>query len=201
MNELFKNFKIGDKNAASKNFTGHGSVNMHGEITLMRGGLEQEISYTAHIYAMNINGYVTFDDWDLQEELSNTFNGLPIDDLYKFKKTLRESGLETLADSILIPTNDAEQQLAIQIMKTPIFKKVFGKNAIMYQSLSKDEKKVVQLTHALKGDNFEKLSANAWVLKEYVTTDDDDVKVKPLRSRVELELHKLQAKLSAKESK
>lgn len=201
MNELFKNFKMGNQNATSKNFTGNVSVNMHGEITMMKGGLEQEMSYTAHIYAMNINRYVTFDDWDIQEELSNVFNGLPIDDLNRFKTTLRESGLETLADSIFIPSEDTTQQLALQIMKNPMFKKIFGKNAIMFESLSEDQKQVVKLTHFLKGDNFEKLTTSSYILKDYVTVDEDGNKVKPDRSVVELELHKLQKKISAKESK
>jgi hypothetical protein len=201
MNELFKNFKMGNQNATSKNFTGNVSVNMHGEITMMKGGLEQEMSYTAHIYAMNINRYVTFDDWDIQEELSNVFNGLPIDDLNTFKTTLRESGLETLADSIFIPSEDTTQQLALQIMKNPMFKKIFGKNAIMFESLSEDQKQVVKLTHFLKGDNFEKLTTSSYILKDYVTVDEDGNKVKPDRSVVELELHKLQKKISAKESK
>lgn len=201
MNELFKNFKIGDKNVTSKEFTGHASVNFSGEITVIKGGLEQELSYMALTYAMNIKGYVTFDDWDIQEELSNTFNGLPIDNLHKFKTTLKDSGLETLANSLSINGNETAKQIGLQLMKTPMFKKIYGKNAIIFDTLSKDEKQVVQLNHALKGDNFEKLSANAWILKEYVTTDDNGVKVKPLRSRVELELHELQAKLSAKESK
>ena len=201
MNELFKNFKMGNQNATSKNFTGNVSVNMHGEITMMKGGLEQEMSYTAHIYAMNINRYVTFDDRDIQEELSNVFNGLPIDDLNTFKTTLRESGLETLADSIFIPSEDTTQQLALQIMKNPMFKKIFGKNAIMFESLSEDQKQVVKLTHFLKGDNFEKLTTSSYILKDYVTVDEDGNKVKPDRSVVELELHKLQKKISAKESK
>ena len=192
MNELFKNFKMGNQDATSKNFTGNVSVNMHGEITMMKGGLEQEMSYTAHIYAMHINRYVTFDDWDIQEELSNVFNGLPIDDLNKFKTTLRESGLETLADSIFISSEDTTQQLALQIMKNAMFKKIFGKNAIMFESLSKDEQRIVQLTHFLEGDNFEKLTANAWILKDYVTIDDDGNKVKPDRSVVEIALSLLQ---------
>jgi hypothetical protein len=200
MNELFKNFKIGNQDITSKNFTGHASVNFGGEITIMKGGLEQEVSYIANTCAMNIKGYVTLEDWDIQEHLSNVFNGLPIDNLHKFKTTLKESGLTTLADSLNIPANEIAKQIGLQLMKNPLFKKVYGKNAVVYETLSKDEQQIAQLTHYLEGDNFEKLSASAWILKEYVTIDDG-VKVKPLRTRVELELHKLKEKLSAKESK
>ena len=82
-----------------------------------------------------------------------------------------------------------------------MFKKIFGKNAIMFESLSEDQKQVVKLTHFLKGDNFEKLTTSSYILKDYVTVDEDGNKVKPDRSVVELELHKLQKKISAKESK
>ena len=71
----------------------------------------------------------------------------------------------------------------------------------MFESLSEDQKQVVKLTHFLKGDNFEKLTTSSYILKDYVTVDEDGNKVKPDRSVVELELHKLQKKISAKESK
>lgn len=201
MNELFKNFKMGNQDVTSKDFTGHVRVNFCGDITIMKGGLEQEMAYTAYTYPMNIKGYVSFDDWDIQEQLSNSFNGLPIDDLYKFKKTLKESGLTTLADSLNVTDAETSKQIGLQLMNNPLFKKVYGKNAIMYETLSKDEQQILQLTNILKGDNFEKTTVHTYALRDYVTTDENNVKIKPLRTRVELELHKLQAKLSAKESK
>ena len=192
MNKLFKNFNNGNQKVSSKEFTAYPTVNFHGEITLIRGGLEQEVSYTSGLYEMNIKGYVSIEDWDIQEHLSNSFNGLPIDDLHAFKNTLKESGLQTLSDSLTIPNTDMTQQLALQLMSTSIFKKVFGKNTIIFDSLSDDEKKIVNLTHFLAEDRFEKLTASSYILKDYVTTDEDGNKVKPDRSVVEIALFLLQ---------
>ena len=188
MNELFKNFNNGNQKVSSKEFTAYPTVNFHGEITLIRGGLEQEVSYTSGLYEMNIKGYVSIEDWDIQEELSNSFNGLPIDDLHAFKNTLKESGLQTLSDSLTIPNTDMTQQLALQLMSTSIFKKVFGKNTIIFDSLSDDEKKIVNLTHYLAEDRFEKLTASSYILKDYVIPDENGHKVKPDRTVVEIAL-------------
>ena len=84
------------------------------------------------------------------------------------------------------------QQLALQLMSTSIFKKVFGKNTIIFDSLSDDEKKIVNLTHYLAEDRFEKLTASSYILKDYVTIDENGHKVKPDRSVVEIALFLLQ---------
>ena len=70
--------------------------------------------------------------------------------------------------------------------------KVFGKNTIIFDSLSDDEKKIGNLTHFLAEDRFEKLTASSYILKDYVTTDEDGNKVKPDRSVVEIALFLLQ---------
>ena len=71
MNELFKNFNNGNQKVSSKEFTAYPTVSFHGEMTLIRGGLEQEISYTTSLYEMNINDLSLFPDVQGASEYCN----------------------------------------------------------------------------------------------------------------------------------
>lgn len=181
MNELFKSFNNGNKKVTSKDGSMSANITFHGSFTIEKGGLSQDISFYASVSGMQYKGYVALEDWEINDRMGASFNGLPIDSVCDLKSTLRSSGLSTVAESLDISEKEEERQLALQVSKDKIFKKVFGKDAILWCTLSEDERSIIQLSAQIeKGEeSYDKLNASCYFLKRFVTIDEDDNQVKP----------------------
>lgn len=196
MKNLFESFKNSNKEVTSKDGSIYANITFHGGFTIVKGGLSQDISFYASVSQMQYKGYVSIDDWEINDRTGASFNGLPVDSLRDLKSTLRGAGLSTVADSLDISNKEEELQIALQVSKDKIFKKVFGKDSIFWCTLSEDEQSILRLSDQIKKGKelYEKLSANAYFLKRFVTIDEDDNKVKPTFEELIVIVDELKAK-------
>jgi hypothetical protein len=167
MKNLFEQFANGGAEVSSKEFCIDGiSVEFYGNLTIVKGGLSYNASYSSRLYRMsNIEHCICFDDWDIQDTSNWAFNGVPIDNIVDFKNTLKSSGLSSVAESLEVGYKAEEVQLAINIQKSKEFKKFYGKNAVLFNALTIDEKSILKLEYCVS--NYDKLKPSNWCVSEF----------------------------------
>lgn len=196
MKNLFESFNNGNKEVTSKDGSMTANITFYGSFTIEKGGLSQELSFYASVSQMQYKGYVSIDDWEINDRTGASFNGLPVDSLRDLKSTLIGAGLSTVASSLDISNDEEELQVALQVSKDKIFKKVFGKDSIFWCTLSEDEKSILRLSAQIeKGEElYEKLSAKAHLLKRFVTIDELGQTIKPTFEELIIIVDELKAK-------
>jgi hypothetical protein len=127
------------------------SLELHGKFIMKRGEFQQTCSWYGR---MNVSRFgeniIEVGDWEFQEVTNVKLGELPIDDVHNFKKSLSDSGLKTLSNSIGFSNNDETQAIYTSIVNHKDFKKAFGKKAILWNALSKDEQKLYELKFICK---------------------------------------------------
>lgn len=105
MNKLFENFKNEEVKVTSENAVMEGTVRFSGSLRLVKGEMSETVSFDAQSFLMNKycddeHKLVGLEDYDFYNRKDALFNGMPIDNVVKFRKTLEDSGLKTISDGL-----------------------------------------------------------------------------------------------------
>jgi hypothetical protein len=151
---LANGLKIVQGEIKVENVTEGFSLELHGKFKMQRGEFQQECSYYGRMYETRFGeNFIGVDDWEITEIRNVKLGELPIDVLRDFKKTLQDSGLRTLADSIGFSDEEETKAVLNAIQNHKDFKKCYGKKAILWNTLSVDEQKLIELKFV--SENFE----------------------------------------------
>lgn len=138
------------------------SLEVSGRFTIERGNFKQEISYFARTHE-KFGVLAKIDDYEYETE-STMLGDLPIDNLDKLIQSLNGSGLSTLAKGLVLDIKDIENAMYIHVEKHKIFKAVYGKNAVLWDLLSAQEKEYETLAHILFSNNYD--TCGDWLKKQ-----------------------------------
>ena len=148
---LGQGLKIVQGEIKVENITEGFSLELHGAFKMQRGEFQQQCSYYGRMYVSRFDDSVIgIDDWEIQDITNVKLGELPIDEINPFKKMLSDSGLRTLANSIGFSDEEEKQAFFNTILNHKDFKKCYGKKAVLWNLLSKEEQKLYELKFICK---------------------------------------------------
>lgn len=114
------------------------NIEIGGKLEVDKGEFKMSFTYWARVYEFgDLPGVIGIDEYEPDNEQA-FISGIKIDDLNAFKNGLKTNGLETISKSFEVNKDKA----VLDSLKTnPIVHKVFGKKAIIWQTLSELEQK------------------------------------------------------------
>ena len=181
-NNLFNNLQVVSGELEVETIREGFGLEVNGAFKMTKGNFQQEFCYYARLYETNYKNYIGVDDSNVDEETCN-LGGLPIDSIDQLKKTLSESGLRTLADSLGFSYQERDKGLYKVIQNHKDFVKSYGKKAIVWNLLSEQEQRVVKIKHAItnydtvhashKYNLLVKLDENGVTISGYVPTIEE----------------------------
>jgi len=191
MKNLFESFKNSSSEVSSSDAALGVSVEFSGSLTITKGGLSQIILFYARTYQMGftVGNYVSLDDWEVSDVEATVFNGLPIDNLFTLKQTLKDSGLSTLAESLTFTYDEQKGEIAKQISASELFKGAYGKDAIMWDTISEEEKSIIRLKDSIS--KYDTLNVKSSGIRDYVEVNEEGESVMPSKEELEAILERL----------
>jgi hypothetical protein len=134
------------------------SLNLCGTITLTKGNFTQDLYYNATLCeSSKYKGFVIIDDIDFDYSGETSLGALKIDDIHKFRQSLQESGLSSLANTLEFSREEIDNACNQVIAQSKSMKKTF-KGLALFDALSKEEQSLVELAYVI---------ANYKILKDY----------------------------------
>ena len=170
MKNLFEQFANGGGEVTSNGLSSDFRLNLSGSTTITKGGLSYTLCFYAYLAEMGIKNAVTIEDFDVNDSYDYTFNGIPIDSMDKLKTTLNNSGLSVVAQSLDVEWKDERKAVAKGVEKEKLFKKIYGKDAFMWEALTEHEQKLLKLQHFI--DNYDTIAVGNYLIKDFVTEED-----------------------------
>ena len=157
MENILGGLKVLEGKTETKSIIEGVSGELNGKFTMKRGNFSIDLDYYARLYEKTIGTetqiVISIDDWDIQDRRNAMLGDLPIDDVGSLQTQLRNSGLSTLANKIGFNSDEEKQELFEVIKNHKYFKLIFGKKAILWDLLSKDEQKLMELKYVC--ENYE----------------------------------------------
>lgn len=139
------------------------SIEVHGTIKVSVGIIEAELDYYARTYGLlHISNAIRLDDWEITA-IRATIGGSKIDDFYKFKNGFSEHGLNSIRD--LLDFNKSEI-IAESLKSHRVMKMMYGEDVIVWNLLSKDEKRDMYKAVKDSGVELEYQIINQYKLRE-----------------------------------
>jgi hypothetical protein len=169
-NNLFNNLQVVSGEVEVETIREGFGLEVNGAFKMTKGNFQQEFSYYARLYETNYKNYIGVDDSNVDEETCS-LGGLPIDSINQLKKTLSESGLRTLSDSLGFSSHETDKGMYNTIQKHKDFVKSYGKKAVVWNLLSEEEQRVVKVKHAI--DNYDTTHASHKYNLGIVKLDDN----------------------------
>ena len=194
---LVNGLKIVQGEIKLENITEGFSLELHGKFKMQRGEFKQEVSYYGRMYVTRFDeNLIGVEDWEIQETKNVKLGELPIDDINDFKKTLSLGGLTTLSNSVGFNDKEENQALFNIIQNHKDFKKCYGKKAILWNLLSKDEQKLYELKFVCNnfdgcGEHMKKEVGSHYFINNDVDGDGNDIKIIPTLELFQLLLENL----------
>lgn len=145
------------------NLTSGLSFEFGGEIKIERGAFSANICFYAKIYETKHKGVIQIDDWDINDTNSFNLNGLSIPNISAFRTKITEWGLSV--DKLQFSTQEEKIAICMAMLQNEDIKKVFGKKVKVWELLSVDEQKLLDLQ--LVVEKFESIGDH---LKQQVAT-------------------------------
>lgn len=145
------------------------SVEVSGKFIMQRGNFKQEYSYWARTYD-KLDNHAKIDDYEF--ETKDTMIGeLPIDNVFKLVNSLKESGLDTIANRIGFSDEEIRQGMYQHIQSHKIFKAVYGKKVVLWDTLTKEQQQLEYTKFAI--NNFD--NCPDWIKREsgFVGVDEE----------------------------
>lgn len=170
MKNLFEQFANGGGEVTSNGLDVDFKVNLCGSTTITKGGLSYTLCFYAYLGDMAIKNAVTIEDFDVNDSYDYTFNGIPVDNMQSLRNTLTNSGLSSIAKSLEVEWKDERKAVAKEVEKNKLFKKIFGKDAFVWEALTEHEQKLLKLQHFI--DNYETIDVGSWIIKDFVTEEN-----------------------------
>jgi hypothetical protein len=123
------------------------------DVKLTKGNFEKEINFWARIYETQYKGVIGIEEYDITDVYHTKIGELVIDDIHKLKTQLTQSGLSTLSNSLGL-TYDEERFAIYKVVENhKTIKLVYGKKTRIWELLSEDEQKILELQYAV--ENYE----------------------------------------------
>ena len=170
MKNLFEQFANGGGEVTSKGLSADFRLNLGGSTTITKGGLSYTLCFYAYLGETSIKNAMTIEDFDSSDSYDYSFNGIPVDNMQKLRDTLINSGLSSIANSLEVEWSDERRAVAKEIEKHKLFKKIYGKDAFVWESLTEDEQKLLKLQHFI--DNYDTIDVSSFIIRDFVTEED-----------------------------
>jgi hypothetical protein len=160
------------------------SCEFWGEFNLSRGSFSQKFNYYARLQRSALGGnYVVIEETETDASNKTSLGNIVIDDIESFKKTLINSGLQTLARSLNFTEEEKLKVVASEIIGNKLFKAIYGKNAILIESLSEIEKQKAYLKYCI--ENFENLDEHSSYLRRLGFSTKSEVSIEILKEKLD----------------
>ena len=134
-----------------------------GVTRVSKGNLSADHDWYARTYTVSMGGkktYVVLDDYDIHNVRNVMFNGVIVDDLNKLIKSLQDSGLKTLADSLEVSNKEIVIHISKSLQNDKFFKYLYGDDAVITNSFTDDELLFIKLEESIA--NYDNLAINTW---------------------------------------
>ncbi len=120
-------------------------IQFNGRVKIERGNFSMNIYFYATVHETNHKGVIKIDDWDVNESDEHTFNGLPIDNISSFKTKLTEWGLGSIGNKLSFSNDEEKTAICLSMLENEELKKLYGKKFKVWELLSADEQKLLEL--------------------------------------------------------
>ena len=170
MKNLFEQFANGGGEVTSEGLNADFRLNLAGSTTITKGGLSYTLCFYAYLGNMGIKNAVSIEDFDVSDSYDYSFSGVPVDNMNNLRDTLNSSGLSAIAKSLEVEWIDEKRAVAKEIEKEKLFKKIYGKDAFIWDALTEDEQKLLKLQHFI--DNYDTIAVSSWIVRDFVTEED-----------------------------
>ena len=148
-NNILESLKGLDGEVKSTNVSAGLCFEFSGCIKLERGNFSMQISFYARIYETKHKGIISVDDWDINDTHDFMFNGLPLDNLTAFKNKLTEWGFSSVGNKLQFTSAEEKRAIGMAMLEDETLKKVFGKKFKVWDLLSVDEQKLLDLQYVV----------------------------------------------------
>jgi len=147
---IFENLKNLEGEIKVTNLTSGLSFEFGGDVKIERGVFSMVFSFYAKVYETKHKGIISLDDWDIQDTHSYNLNGLAIPNISAFRTKVYEWGLST--DKLQFSTQEEKIAICMAMVQNDDVKRVFGKKVKVWELLSVDEQKLLDLQYVV--ENF-----------------------------------------------
>jgi hypothetical protein len=120
-----------------------------GTIKIERGCFSMQISFYSKFYETKHKGIVLIDDWDVHDSHDYNLNGLPIDNITSFKAKLNEWGVGSIGNKLQFSNAEEKRAISMAMLEDENLKKLFGKKFKIWDLLSIDEQKLLDLQYVV----------------------------------------------------
>lgn len=156
MENLFNGIAPISGEVVVKSLKENASLNLCGNITLTKGNFSEEFYYNARLCeSSKYKGFITIDDIDFENNNNTSLGALKIDNIHKFRQSLQESGLTSLAKTLEFSREEIDNACTQVIAQSKWIKKTF-KGLTLLDALSKEERKLLELEYVI--EKYEKVS-------------------------------------------
>jgi hypothetical protein len=172
MKNLLEQLANGGGEVTSEDFGGGFRVEINGSFIIKKGELSYKQYFYSQLSTMQYKNCVCSDESYLDGDDDYKLGGLVIDNLTNLKNSLKDSGLSTIASSLEICNEEVRKQMFIRIANSEIFKRVFGEDALLWDTLEEDERDFIKLEHAI--ERYDGLNEYATCLSKYVKLEEEE---------------------------
>lgn len=171
-NNFLENLKGLNCDAKSTNVSAYLSFNFDGCIKLERGVFSLQISFYAKIYETKHKGVISIDDWDVHDTSDYMFDGLATN-ITKLREQITQWGFESVCEKLKFTSAEEKTAIAMAMLEDETLKKVFGKKFKVWDLLSVDEQKLLELQYVVEnfkgcGDHLKNEVAKHYKIGELV---------------------------------
>lgn len=136
-----------------KSLSENASLSLGGVFTLQKGSYTEEFYYNAMVCeSSRLKGFIVIDDLDYEHNCNTSLGSLKIDNISKFRESLRESGLSSLASTLCFSGEEIRNACTQSIAQSKLVKKAF-KGLVLLDALSSEEQKLVEIAHIVENYN------------------------------------------------
>jgi hypothetical protein len=150
-NNFFEKIKGLNCDAKSSNVSAYLSFNFDGSVKLERGVFSFQIYFYAKIYETKHKGVIGIDDWDVHDTSDYMFDGLATN-ITKLKEQITNWSFESMVKKLDFTNEEQKRAICMAMVEDETLKKVFGKKFKVWELLSVDEQKLLELQYVV--ENF-----------------------------------------------
>lgn len=133
-----------------KSLSENASLSLGGVFTLQKGSYTEEFYYNAMVCESHrLKGFIVIDDIDYEHNGNTSLGNLKIDNIHKFRESLQESGLTSLANTLCFSGEEIRNACSQIIAQSKLVKKAF-KGLVLLDALSSEEQNLVRIAHVVE---------------------------------------------------
>lgn len=153
-----------------KSLSESASLSLGGVFTLQKGSYTEEFYYNAMVCESGrLKGFIVIDDLDYEHNCNTSLGSLKIDNISKFRQSLQESGLSSLASTLCFSGEEIRNACNQIIAQSKLVKKAF-KGLVLLDALSSEEQNLVRLANVI--ENYK--DCGDYQKKEFLDIRDEE---------------------------